>query len=170
MAGRFGGIFDPYLVVDETLVGLLDQSDAVAVMNAGRFEQVGSARDLYYRPATAFVAGFVGEANRWAGRVTAIDGGTAEVRTDSGLGMRAQGQGLAPGDRVEVFVRPEAISISHDASGVAADVNHMAVRVTALLFNGANSRVLVSDPPYLLIEIKEEGVVEAGDFRLLKAL
>ena len=124
----------------------LVMSDAVAVMNAGRFEQVGSARDLYYRPATAFVAGFVGEANRWAGRVTAIDGGTAEVRTDSGLGMRAQGQGLAPGDRVEVFVRPEAISISHDASGVAADVNHMAVRVTALLFNGANSRVLVRDP------------------------
>ncbi|WP_050526863.1 ABC transporter ATP-binding protein [Pseudorhodobacter aquimaris] len=124
----------------------LVMSDAVAVMNAGRFEQVGAARDLYYRPETAFVAGFVGEANRWRGRVEAVDGTLAEVRSESGLLIRTQGQNLRPGDRVEIFVRPEAIAINLDAKTAAASPNQMAVQVSALLFNGANSRVLVRDP------------------------
>lgn len=123
----------------------LVMSDAVAVMNAGRFEQIGAARDLYYRPATAFVAGFVGESNRWKGRVESTNGDMAEVRTESGLLIRTQGMGLGAGDRVEVFVRPEAISIYHDAPD-GDSANHLAVRVSALLFNGANSRVLVRDP------------------------
>src|SRR3954466_15603961 len=43
----------------------LVMSDRVAVMNAGRFEQVGPPRELYHHPATRFVAGFVGETNQW---------------------------------------------------------------------------------------------------------
>ncbi len=123
----------------------LVMSDAVAVMNAGRFEQVGSARDLYYRPATAFVAGFVGEANRWKGRVVEADGEALKIMTEQGLALSASGSGLRQGDRVEVFVRPETIRIAHDASGVARDANKMSVQVSSLLFNGANSRVLVRD-------------------------
>lgn len=45
----------------------LVMSDNIAVMNEGRFEQMGTGRDLYYRPDTAFVAGFVGDSNRWRG-------------------------------------------------------------------------------------------------------
>jgi len=123
----------------------LVMSDSVAVMKSGVFEQVGTARDLYYRPETAFVAGFVGDSNRWTGKVTAIKTGTANVTTESGLDIKAKADGLSVGDGVEVFVRPEAISISLNAKGVAKDANRMAVRVTAVLFNGANSRVLVRD-------------------------
>ena len=123
----------------------LVMSDAVAVMKAGVFEQVGSAQDLYYRPATSFVAGFVGEANRWTGTVIAVDGATAHIRTNDGLPIIARADCVSQGDAVQVFVRPEAISVALKAADVAADPNHMAVRVTALLFNGANSRVLVRD-------------------------
>src|SRR3546814_16705388 len=50
----------------------LVMSDRVAVMNNGRFEQIGTPQELYHRPASAFVAGFVGDATRWSGRGVAI--------------------------------------------------------------------------------------------------
>ena len=91
----------------------LVMSDHVAVMNHGRFEQVGRPQELYYRPATAFVAGFVGEANRWRGRVERIAGATVSFVTESRLAIAggSDGPGLAQGDAAEVFVRPEAIAI-----------------------------------------------------------
>ncbi|HUN10922.1 MAG TPA: ATP-binding cassette domain-containing protein [Rhabdaerophilum sp.] len=46
----------------------LVMSNRVAVMNHGRFEQVGTPRELYHHPATSFVAGFVGDTNMWPGR------------------------------------------------------------------------------------------------------
>ncbi|MCG8696237.1 MAG: ATP-binding cassette domain-containing protein, partial [Minwuiales bacterium] len=51
----------------------LVMSDRVAVMNAGRFEQVGPAQELYYRPSSAFVAEFVGDSNKWRGRVATVE-------------------------------------------------------------------------------------------------
>ena len=123
----------------------LVMSDAIAVMNAGRFEQVGTGPELYHRPATAFVAGFVGEANRWKGRVTGVDGADLEVASADGLVLRGRGDGLRRGDPVEIFVRPEAIELSADAEGVARSANRVSGRVAALLFNGAASRALVRD-------------------------
>src|SRR3546814_52840 len=61
----------------------LVMSDRVAVMNRGRFEQVGTPQELYHHPASGFVAGFVGDANRWAGRVAAANDGQARVRSEA---------------------------------------------------------------------------------------
>ena len=124
----------------------LVMSDTIAVMNEGRFEQMGSGRDLYYRPASAFVAGFVGDSNRWAGRIERAEGNVMQVQTDSGLSMRAAAHGrpLAVGDRAQVFVRPEAIRISRAGADLAHFDNHMAGKVTNLLFNGAASRIVVA--------------------------
>ncbi|MCX2721036.1 ABC transporter ATP-binding protein [Roseibium salinum] len=52
----------------------LVMSDHVAIMNQGLFEQIGTPQELYNRPKTAFVAGFVGDSNRWSGTVKASDG------------------------------------------------------------------------------------------------
>src|SRR5438128_9380139 len=57
----------------------LVMSDRVAVMNKGRFEQVGSPRQLYHHPATSFVAGFVGDANRWEGRALDVAGDARRI-------------------------------------------------------------------------------------------
>ncbi|MGC9418562.1 MAG: ABC transporter ATP-binding protein [Rhodovulum sp.] len=124
----------------------LVMSDRIAVMNEGRFEQMGTGRELYYRPETAFVAGFVGETNRWAGRIERAEGETIEIRTDSGLTMRGatHGRRLAPRDRVQVFVRPEAIRLARGADDIAHFDNRLAGRVAALLFNGSDSRVIVA--------------------------
>ncbi|MBB4301663.1 spermidine/putrescine transport system ATP-binding protein [Rhodobium orientis] len=125
----------------------LVMSDQIAVMNHGVFEQVGTARDLYYNPETAFVAGFVGESNRFAGKVEEAGGGTLKVRTPSGLplmGTAAAGS-LAVGDAVDVFVRPEAVRLSPTSEGVAGQPNVSSGLVDSVLFNGANSRVLIRD-------------------------
>ncbi|PYG33047.1 ABC transporter ATP-binding protein [Pelagimonas varians] len=123
----------------------LVMSDNIAVMNEGRFEQMGSARDLYYRPDTAFVAGFVGDSNRWNGRVTKQNGDHVEVQTSSGLTLRGatHQRALSIGDQADAFVRPEAIRIAHNATELASFDNRISGHVTSLLFNGAASRVLV---------------------------
>jgi spermidine/putrescine transport system ATP-binding protein len=48
----------------------LVMSDNVAIMNEGKFVQIGTPQELYHNPSAAFVAGFVGDTNRWAGKVT----------------------------------------------------------------------------------------------------
>jgi len=123
----------------------LVMSDQIAVMNKGRFEQVGTGRELYYRPATAFVAGFVGDSNRWRGRVTRSEGGVLQLTTEAGLTMTGadHGRGLPVGAMAEIFVRPEAIRLGHTAGDVASFENRMSGKVTSLLFNGAASRAML---------------------------
>lgn len=134
----------------------LVMSDNVAIMSEGKFVQIGTPQQLYHDPSAAFVAGFVGDTNRWAGKVTRLEGETVEVETGAGLVMRAsiRDAGLpAPGDAVSVFVRPEFIiaTRSADAGPGQAD-NRIDGKIDSILFNGANSRVLVRDSAGELIE------------------
>jgi len=126
----------------------LVMSDHVAVMNNGRFVQVGTPQELYFEPRSAFVAGFVGDSNRWSGRVEEIDGAEARVTTDNGLTIvvtPAGEGGLTKGDPVEIFVRPEAIVLDRDVEGAEEYQNRLQGRVESILFDGANSRVMVRD-------------------------
>jgi iron(III) transport system ATP-binding protein len=81
----------------------LEISDRVAVMRAGRIEQVSTPDELYLRPINRFVAGFVGEANLLPGEVR--DG---EVSTIVGR-FRAENLGLSDGTLAEVLLRPEQL-------------------------------------------------------------
>ncbi|WGW04735.1 ABC transporter ATP-binding protein [Tropicibacter oceani] len=149
----------------------LVMSDNIAVMNKGRFEQMGSARDLYYRPATAFVAGFVGETNRWSGVVERVEGNVMQIQTDSGLSMRAAAHDrpLKVGDKAQVFVRPEAIRISRKAEDLQHFDNRLSGQVTSLLFNGAASRIIVAaGPEEIEVNLPQSG--EYADIRRGDAL
>src|SRR5690606_16192217 len=95
----------------------LVMSDRIAVMNQGRFEQVGSPRELYHNPATPFVASFVGEANRWQGEAVATSGKNVTLGLSSGTLI--QGQGTASQKSASAFVRPEAIALSQDHNTLA---------------------------------------------------
>jgi len=139
----FGTTF-VYITHDQSEALVL--SDRVAVMNAGRFEQLGTPQELYYRPATSFVAGFVGANNRLAGAATRVDGDVVELVAADGLVVRARATGsIAAGDRVEAFVRPEVIDLARDAKDLPADAQRFSGRVASLLFDGANSAVLVRE-------------------------
>ncbi len=132
-----------------------DQSEAlvmsnhVAVMNEGKFEQIGTPQDLYYNPKTAFVAGFVGDNNRWHGKASALDGKGIKVTTKDGLELLATpaaGGQLAEGSEVDIFVRPESVVLSLDEERVSSMDNHIGGDLVSILFNGANSRALIRDP------------------------
>ncbi len=139
----FGTTF-VYITHDQSEALVL--SDHVAVMNAGRFEQVGTPQELYYRPATAFVAGFVGANNRVAGRAAGVAGDIVEVATADGLAVRARASGtVATGDDVEAFVRPEVVDLARNADELPARAQRFSGRVESLLFDGANSAVLVRE-------------------------
>jgi len=90
----------------------LTMSDRIAVMNAGRIEQIGTGDEIYSRPRTAFTASFVGEANVFHGRVAEVADGIARVETPEGVLRGQNPTGLAPGETAMVFVRPEHVRIS----------------------------------------------------------
>ncbi|WP_351225498.1 ABC transporter ATP-binding protein [Streptomyces sp. NPDC002133] len=110
----------------------LSMADRVAVMNQGRLEQCAAPTELYARPATDFVAEFIGTMNRVPGHA-ADGGGTVEV-----LGVRLPVEGDAPasGGPVHALIRPEALDVVVDAAGTA--------RVTATAFHGPTTRVRVT--------------------------
>ena len=86
--------------------------DRVAVLSAGRLEQVGTPEDLYERPATRFVAGFVGRASALAGTVEQ-DGGGTRVRLAPGVAWAGVPAGeLASGAPAELVARPESLGFS----------------------------------------------------------
>lgn len=128
---QFGTTF-VYITHDQSEA--LVMSDRVAVMNAGRFDQVADPRTLYHRPATPFVAGFVGDSHRWTGHAMPAPGGCT-VKTESGLVLDAAVSQSGP---VTLFVRPEAILLQ-----TACEGEGLAGVVEAVLFNGANSRAMV---------------------------
>ena len=143
LQAEFGTTF-VYITHDQSEALVL--SDHVAVMNAGRFEQVGTPQELYYRPRTPFVAGFVGANNRIAGRATRVDGASVEIDVPGGIGVRATASGaIAPGDAVEAYVRPEAIALARADDLLPATAQRLSGRVESLLFDGANSALLVRE-------------------------
>jgi ABC-type Fe3+/spermidine/putrescine transport system ATPase subunit len=94
-------------------------SDRVVVMEAGRVEQVGTPEDVYRRPATAFVARFLGRANFLDGVVAAIEtSDVVVVALGGGLSVVARSrQNLTAGDRVQVAIRQENIRLAPEGAG-----------------------------------------------------
>ena len=117
----------------------LTMSDRVAVMNGGRLAQLGRPRDLYDRPADAFVADFIGEMNLLSATVESVTGETCTLRCAAGTAL-AQGEGAAPGSRVRLAVRPEHVELARAASN---DATGLRGEVTQSVFNGANTAVQI---------------------------
>ncbi|HEU4393643.1 MAG TPA: ABC transporter ATP-binding protein [Solirubrobacterales bacterium] len=91
----------------------LTMSDRIAVMNRGRVEQVGVPEDVYERPATTFVAGFIGVSNLMPATVS----GPGQVRLESGPQVPGDTGGLGPGDGCYAVVRPEKLRVEPVGGG-----------------------------------------------------
>ncbi|MGB3830497.1 MAG: ABC transporter ATP-binding protein [Mesorhizobium sp.] len=91
-------------------------SDRIAVMRGGRIEQLGTGRELYEKPISAFVAGFLGESNMVAGTVREVQGDMAAIELPE-FGLVAEAgaaPGLRVGDAASLVLRPEAIRIERE--------------------------------------------------------
>ncbi len=91
----------------------LTMSDRIAVMNRGRVEQVAAPEDVYNRPATTFVAGFIGVSNLMPATVK----GPQEVELDEGTTIATATDGFSPGDRCHAVVRPEKLHVELGQNG-----------------------------------------------------
>ncbi|HET7510675.1 MAG TPA: ABC transporter ATP-binding protein [Solirubrobacterales bacterium] len=95
----------------------LTMSDRIAVMNRGRVEQVAVPEEVYNRPATTFVAGFIGVSNLMPATVT----GPEEVKLDQGQTISTRTDGFARGDRCHAVVRPEKLRVELSEGGAGND-------------------------------------------------
>lgn len=120
-------------------------ADRLAVMDLGRIVQVGSAHEVYNRPADAFVARFVGPTNLLQGQVESADSrGEVVVRTPFGrmVGQSAGGV-LSQGSPVTVSIRPEAVSLGPT---IPPDSNRFAATIERLVFLGEVRQVHLRGP------------------------
>ena len=91
----------------------MTMSDRIAVMRDGVILQMGVPMEIYERPATRFVADFIGESNVLEGRVTGVEEGVLLVETPAG-GVRCRGRGFGVGDALCVAIRPEYLRVSRE--------------------------------------------------------
>jgi iron(III) transport system ATP-binding protein len=119
----------------------LSLADRVALMRDGRVEQVGPPRELYRRPASRFVAEFLGETNVLPGRMNGAADGTTEIVCPFATLKVRDGGGLAAGQASEVLVRPEAVAVA--PSNVIRPTNGMAATVLDVTFLGELEQMVV---------------------------
>jgi spermidine/putrescine transport system ATP-binding protein len=89
----------------------LTMSDRIAVMNRGKVEQISVPEDVYERPTTTFVAGFIGVSNLMPGEVENSSGSGTRVRLDAGVDVEIAQNGFQAGERCHAVVRPEKLQI-----------------------------------------------------------
>jgi ABC-type Fe3+/spermidine/putrescine transport system ATPase subunit len=133
-------------------------SDRIAVMRAGRIEQIATARAIYQQPATPFVASFIGTTNLLKGRLLSRDGDLAEIAF-AGTEIRTSCARGTPGDTIVMSLRPEALRLlaSGEAmplgwatlTGTLGDIEYLGAvtRFAVVLADGAQLQLLALAPP-----------------------
>ncbi|MEP6609035.1 MAG: ABC transporter ATP-binding protein [Burkholderiaceae bacterium] len=130
----------------------LVMSDRIAVMRDGRIEQFGTPRDIYDRPATRYVAEFVGDSNFFKGTVQAVRVGACTISCGS-LRVEATGSiGLRVGDAVQFAIRPERLRVGFDA----ALGNHVGGQVEEIVYVGDALKLRVRTADDILFNVKTE--------------
>jgi putative spermidine/putrescine transport system ATP-binding protein len=121
----------------------LTMSDRVAVFNKGRIEQIGAPSELYERPATRFVADFIGETNFFAGTVAEVADGYCKIESN-GMRLRARHRGgFRAGQTAFVAVRPERTLLSAIGQTVPDDVNRMTGEISDLIYLGRSRKYVI---------------------------
>ncbi|MGW2653203.1 ABC transporter ATP-binding protein [Streptomyces sp. NPDC001478] len=140
----------------------MTMADTVAVMNAGRVEQLGAPAELYENPRTTFVANFLGTSNLIEGEVVSagdeitVSAGGGKLRLPAG---RCAGP-TATGGRLLLGIRPEKISLSRaDEAGAIADGrNRVTGRIVDSSFIGVSTQYVVESPAGKALHVYEQNV------------
>ena len=138
-------------------------SDRVAVMHAGRIEQVGTPDEIYDCPQSRFVADFIGLSDFIEGKVTVVDQnqGIVTIRADDLEIVIPVGPEMTPGRNVLLFIRPnnvELLSASHEGG---TNVFPGVVSKTTYLGDRADYRIRVSDG--LVLRVQTDGKVRFAE-------
>jgi spermidine/putrescine transport system ATP-binding protein len=125
----------------------MTMSDRIAVMHAGRIEQLGAPEELYERPQTAFVAGFLGVSNLLDGEVAGRTAESVSVRLSDGTLLQAPAGGLNGAREVRVGVRPEKLRVvamsEGEVAGADGSLNTLSGTVLDASYVGVHTQYLV---------------------------
>jgi spermidine/putrescine transport system ATP-binding protein len=121
----------------------MTMADRIAVMNQGRIEQIGPPNDLYERPQTAFVAGFLGVSNLVA--ATVQNGGVVQLADGSTARVPSEALEGAPKD-VRIGVRPEKVRVLSASETPEPDENRLAGSVRDVSYIGVSTQYVIDTP------------------------
>ncbi len=149
------GITTLFVTHDQTEA--LTLCDRVAVMNAGRIEQVATPQEIYDRPATRFVADFVGRS-----AILPAERNTDGSLSVAGVPVRAAAPGPAAGP-VEIFVRPQRMTLAEPGVTAAPEMNRLAGVVRGTVFVGDRLEIVVETDAGRVTAEAPSGGVAAGE-------
>jgi spermidine/putrescine transport system ATP-binding protein len=151
----------------------LAMSDRIAVMNAGRVEQIGSPREIYERPQTAFVADFIGSLNILDLKVDELLGDYAVARVgETGRVIVVAAPGTVVGDPVRVAMRPEQVQVTPVGNGRPDTGSRLEGTIAEVVFLGMYTQFHVdtsvgrlvshrmADEPLAALEVGSEVTLE----------
>ncbi|MEX0755471.1 MAG: ABC transporter ATP-binding protein [Actinomycetota bacterium] len=126
----------------------MTMSDRIAVMHGGVVEQLATPRELYQRPATAFVAGFIGTSNLLTLRVDRREGGHLAMDLGQGQRILAPDDGADGGPTAQITVRPEWIKLEAGEVGASAadGTSHVSGTVAEVVYLGSVTQLIVDLP------------------------
>jgi len=151
----------------------LAMSDRIAVMNEGQVEQIGSPREIYTRPQTAFVADFIGSLNVLELKVDELVGDYAVTRLDGNQRVVVAAEaGTHVGDEVRVAMRPEQVQLSPAGAASPDGGSFLRGRIAEVVFLGMYTQFHVdtqagrvvshrmADEPLAELEVGSDVVLE----------
>ena len=156
-----------FLYVTHDQEEALTMSDQIAVMNRGVVEQLAPPEEVYERPRTTFVAGFIGVSNLMPAQVVSANGASAELQLDSGARVRAVGaEGLEQGERCHAVVRPEKLRIEPADEPSTNDLARVEGIVESSLYLGTATQFIVRLPDGVAMTVLVPNADEAERQRL----
>lgn len=147
----------------------MTMSDRIAVMRAGRIEQLGAPEELYERPRTEFVAGFLGVSNLLDGRVTGRQERMVEITLPDGSRLRAPSEGTSADGEVRLGVRPEKLRVLADAgsASVPDGLNAVAGTILDASYIGVSTQYLVETADRTAMTVYAQNLETSGSAEAL---
>jgi spermidine/putrescine transport system ATP-binding protein len=136
----------------------MTMSDRIAVMNRGHYEQLGDPEELYERPATRFVAGFLGVSNLLPGTIAGRDGDYVVVKLTDDVTIRVPNAAVSGSGIVDAGVRPEKIRMYGADGEVPAGMNVLAGTVRDASYIGVSTQYIVQTGHGDRIAVYEQNV------------
>jgi len=135
-------------------------SDRIAVMNAGKIEQLGTPAEIYEAPRSSFVAAFIGDTNFFEGTVKDVVNDEYSLLDIDGLADNVHcynDKKIQPGNLIYVSIRPEKFTISKEKPPFSNKMNSLKGRVEDIIYLGSHTRYWVSVNEYRL-EINQQHI------------
>jgi len=136
----------------------MTMSDRIAVMNKGRYEQLGDPETLYERPTTRFVAGFLGVSNLLGGECQGAEDGVGFVKLRDDTVVRVPASYVYGRTTVDVGVRPEKIRLHEEGEPTPAGHNHLDGTVVDASYIGVSTQYIVETRGGARVMVYEQNI------------